>query len=111
MLCYMGCFALWDALLYGILCSMGCFGVPVEKGPRIDTSQYCNENDHANCGHRFASRGRFIGKQPEANAVSCQCACHASCPIASDEYVPTGKWISVCTCPGAVEAKAWQVDD
>jgi hypothetical protein len=83
----------------------------LEKGPRIDTSQDCAENDHASCGHKFASRSRLIGKQPEANAVLCQCACHADCRITGDEYVPTEKWISLCTCPGAVEAKPWEVDN
>jgi hypothetical protein len=90
--------------------SWDAFGMPLDKGPRIDTSQYCIENDHANCGHSFASRGRFIGKQPEANAVLCQCACHSICPIAGDECVPNEVWLSLCTCPGAVDRKEWQAE-
>jgi hypothetical protein len=89
---------------------MRCFGMRLEKGPRTDTSPNCTENDHAGCRHMFALRGRFIGRQPEANAVLCPCACHAGCPIAGDEYVTTEKWVSLCTCPGAVEAKTWQGD-
>ena len=90
---------------------MRSYGMRLKSGPRIDTSQYCRENDHAICAHRFAQRARFIGKQPEADAVLCQCSCHASCPVAGNEYVPTEKWVSLCTCPGAEEAKArWTPD-
>jgi hypothetical protein len=81
-----------------------------EKGPGIDTSQFCQEDEHVDCGHQYGQRARLFGKQPEANAVLCRCECHVGCPLAADEYVPMAQWIAECTCPGAVEAKAWHVE-
>jgi hypothetical protein len=61
-------------------------------------SPLCEEGDHADCGHEFATAWLpFRGSR----AVLCLCDCHTGCPVAGRREVPEDVWFAKCICPGS----------
>jgi hypothetical protein len=77
---------------------------PLKVGPDHKSSD-CDDGRHIECGHRLGNVGHLFRKVETPQITLCQCDCHSSCPIASDEAIPESVWYQQCSCPGAEESK------
>ena len=85
---------------------------PLDEESRLAPA--CRGAAHDDCPHRHGVGGGFNPRRLrlEFGEHLCQCACHASCPIASTKRltVPRKAWYTSCTCPGADDERE-RLDD
>ncbi len=60
----------------------------------------CEDGAHAACPHLCAPAPANYG-----SAALCNCNCHSSCPLATENSVTLTAWRNACRCSGALESQ------
>jgi hypothetical protein len=81
--------------------------MPEDWTPGDPLSQWCHDEQHADCGHWIGNHGNLLTALvgAKSKAILCQCLCHQDCPTAVGTKITQETWIDGCTCPGASSAK------
>ena len=85
--------------------SLGATAGAVQEPGGEGSGRLCQMGSHSSCSHKIAGGVHLLRRRKGAFALLCNCGCHSTCPVGSQNEVAEEEWLQECTCPGATSPR------